>query len=144
MAIPVAYVASMATSLDWFDLDFWWELVALVTIMLLGHWQEVKALGQAQDAVAALAELLPDDAERVGPDGAIEAVTIDSLQTGDVVLVRSGARVPADGAIVDGSARLHDTMNTGESKPVVKRDGDRWASRTWSTASAIRARVEAG
>src|SRR3546814_9442736 len=54
MAITVAYVASMATSLDWFDLDFWWELVALVTIMLLGHWQEMKALGQAQDAVAAL------------------------------------------------------------------------------------------
>src|SRR3546814_4971749 len=71
--------------------------------MLLGHWQEMKALGQAQDAVAALAELLPDDAERVGPDGAIEAVTIDSLQKGDVVLVRSGARVPADGEIVDRS-----------------------------------------
>src|SRR3546814_10734973 len=64
MAITVAYVASIATSLDWFDLDFWWELVALVTIMLLGHWQEMKALGQAQDAVAALAELLPDAAER--------------------------------------------------------------------------------
>ena len=56
----------MATSLDWFDLDFWWELSLLVTIMLLGHWQEMKALGQAQDALAALAALLPDEAERVG------------------------------------------------------------------------------
>ena len=65
MAITVAYVASMATSLGWFDLDFWWELAALVTIMLLGHWQEMKALGQAQDALAALAALLPDEAERV-------------------------------------------------------------------------------
>ena len=69
MAITVAYVASMATSLDWFDLDFWWELSLLVTIMLLGHWQEMKALGQAQDALAALAALLPDEAERVGADG---------------------------------------------------------------------------
>ena len=69
MAISVAYVASLATSLGWFDLDFWWELSLLVTIMLLGHWQEMKALGHAQDALAALAALLPDEAERVDPDG---------------------------------------------------------------------------
>ena len=67
MAISVAFGASMATSLGWFDVDFWWELAALVTIMLLGHWQEMKAIGQAQGALAALAELLPDDAERVAP-----------------------------------------------------------------------------
>ena len=72
MAITVAYAASMATSLGWFDLDFWWELAALVTIMLLGHWQEMKAIGQAQGALAALAELLPDDAERVDADGAVD------------------------------------------------------------------------
>ena len=64
MAITVAYVASMATSLGWLDLEFWWELAALVTIMLLGHWQEMKAIGQARGALAALAELLPDEAER--------------------------------------------------------------------------------
>ena len=69
MAITVAFAASMATSVGWFDLDFWWELAALVTIMLLGHWQEMKAIGQAQGALAALAELLPDEAERVDPDG---------------------------------------------------------------------------
>ena len=143
MAITVAYVASMATSLDWFDLDFWWELAALVTIMLLGHWQEMKALGQAQDAVAALAELLPDEAERVGPDGAIETVAIDALQAGDVVLVRSGARVPADGEIVDGSAELNESMITGESKPVAKEVGDRVVAGTVSTDSAIRVRVDA-
>ena len=74
MAITVAYAASMATSLDWFDLDFWWELGALITIMLLGHWQEMKALGQAQDALAALAALLPDEAERVAADGSVETV----------------------------------------------------------------------
>ncbi len=68
MAITVAYAASMATSLDWLDLEFWWELALLVTIMLLGHWQEMKAIGQARGALAALAELLPDDAELI--DGA--------------------------------------------------------------------------
>ncbi len=69
MAITVAYIASMATSLGWFDLDFWWELGALISIMLLGHWQEMKALGQAQDALSALAALLPDEAERISDDG---------------------------------------------------------------------------
>ena len=143
MAITVAYVASMATSLDAFDLDFWWELAALVTIMLLGHWQEMRALGQAQDALAALAELLPDEAERVGPDGSVESVAIDDLRPGDVVLVRSGARVPADGEIVDGSAELDESMITGESKPVAKDLGDRVVAGTVSTDSAIRVRVDA-
>jgi Cu2+-exporting ATPase len=143
MAITVAYVASMATSLDAFDLDFWWELAALVTIMLLGHWQEMRALGQAQDALAALAALLPDEAERVGSDGTIESVAVDELQRGDVVLVRSGARVPADGEIVDGSAELDESMITGESKPVSKEPGDRVVAGTVSTDSAIRVRVDA-
>ncbi len=143
MAITVAYVASMATSLDLFDLDFWWELAALVTIMLLGHWQEMKALGQAQDALAALAALLPDEAERVGPDGTVAPVAIDDLRPGDVVLVRSGARVPADGEIVDGSAELDESMITGESKPVAKERGDRVVAGTVSTDSALRVRVDA-
>ncbi len=143
MAITVAYVASLATSLDWFDLDFWWELAALVTIMLLGHWQEMKAIGQAQGALAALAELLPDDAERVGPDGQVETVPITALGVGDVVLVRSGARVPADGQIVDGEAELDESMITGESRPVGKGPGDKLVAGTVSTDSAIRVRVEA-
>jgi Cu2+-exporting ATPase len=143
MAITVAYVASLATSLDWFDLDFWWELAALVTIMLLGHWQEMKAIGQAQGALAALAELLPDEAERIDPDGEIEAVSITELRVGDVVLVRSGARVPADGQIVDGDAELDESMITGESRPVGKGPGDKLVAGTVSTDSAIRVRVEA-
>ena len=124
MAITVAYVASMATSLGWFDLDFWWELAALITIMLLGHWQEMKALGQAQDALAALAALLPDEAERVTGDGSVETVPSGALRAGDVVLVRSGGRVPADGEIVDGAAELDESMITGESRPVAKAVGD--------------------
>jgi Cu2+-exporting ATPase len=143
MAITVAYTASMATSLDWFDLDFWWELAALVTIMLLGHWQEMKAIGQAQGALAALAELLPDDAERVGSDGQIETVALGDLQPSDVVLVRSGARVPADGEIVDGEAELDESMITGESRPVAKSPGDQVVAGTVSTDSAIRVRVDA-
>ena len=68
MAITVAYAASLATTLGWFDLDFWWELSALITIMLLGHWMEMRAIGQAQGALGALAALLPDEAERVVGD----------------------------------------------------------------------------
>jgi Cu2+-exporting ATPase len=143
MAIVVAYTASMATSLDWFDLDFWWELAALVTIMLLGHWQEMKAIGQAQGALAALAELLPDDAERVTEGGEVETVSLADLQPGDVVLVRSGARVPADGEIVEGEAELDESMITGESRPVPKDPGDKVVAGTVSTDSAIRVRVDA-
>ena len=137
MAITVAYVASLATSLDAFDLDFWWELAALVTIMLLGHWQEMRALGQAQDALAALAALLPDEAERVGTDGSVESVAVEDLRPGDVVLVRSGARIPADGEIVEGSAELDESMITGESKPVAKDLGDRVVAGTVSTDSTL-------
>jgi Cu2+-exporting ATPase len=143
MAITVAYTASLATSLGLFDLDFWWELAALVTIMLLGHWQEMKAIGQAQGALAALAALLPDDAERVTDAGGVERVAVADLAVGDTVLVRSGARVPADGRIVDGAAELDESMITGESRPVSRGEGDRVVAGTVATDSAIRVRVEA-
>jgi Cu2+-exporting ATPase len=143
MAITVAYVASLSYSAGWFDQEFWWELAALITIMLLGHWQEMRALGQAQDALAALAALLPDEAERVEPDGTVETVGLADLLAGDVVLVRSGGRVPADGAIVDGAAELDESMITGESRPVAKSTGDRVVAGTVSTDSALRVRVDA-
>jgi Cu2+-exporting ATPase len=143
MAIVVAYAASMLTSLDVLDLEFWWELAALVTIMLLGHWQEMKAIRQAQGALAALAELLPDEAERVGPDGEVTTVDLDDLVPGDVVLVRSGGRVPADGTIVDGAAELDESMITGESRPVPRATGDRVVAGTVATDSAIRVEVTA-
>ena len=143
MAITVAYAASLTSSLDWFDLEFWWELAALITIMLLGHWQEMKALGQAQSALAALAELLPDEGERFAADGEIETVSVDALAVGDVVLVRPGGRVPADGVIDDGEAALDESMVTGESRPVTRRVGDRVVAGTVSTDSSIRVRVTA-
>ena len=143
MAISVAYGASLATSLGWFDLEFWWELAALITIMLLGHWQEMKALGQARSALAALAELLPDDAERVGPDGELHTVSLAELRADDVVLVRPGGRVPADGTIIEGEAEFDESMVTGESRPVGKSPGDRVVAGTVVTDSAVRIRVEA-
>ncbi|MCO1595409.1 copper-translocating P-type ATPase [Micromonospora sp. RHAY321] len=143
MAISVAYAASLATSLGAFDLDFWWELAALVTIMLLGHWQEMKAIGQARGALAALAALLPDEAERVTAERRVEAVPVTGLRVGDVVLVRPGGRVPADGRIVDGSAELDESMITGESRPVARSAGDRVVAGTVVTDSAVRVRVEA-
>ncbi|HEY7106108.1 MAG TPA: copper-translocating P-type ATPase [Acidimicrobiia bacterium] len=145
LAITVAFVASLATSLGVgnLDLDFWWELALLVVIMLLGHWLEMKAVGQAEGALAALAELLPDTAERVGADGTVETVPLDALRPGDTVLVRPGARVPADGVIVDGTADVDESMVTGESRPVPKRDGDRVVAGTVTTDAAIRVRVEA-
>ena len=142
MAITVAYAASMATSFDWLVLEFWWELAALVTIMLLGHWQEMKAIGQARGALAALAELLPDDAEIFDGDD-VRTVRVDELQVGDVVLVRAGGRVPADGGIVDGEAELDESMITGESKPIAKGTGDRVVAGTVSTDSSLRVRVTA-
>ena len=142
MAITVAYTASLATSLDRFDLDFWWELSLLVTIMLLGHWQEMKALGQAHGAVSALAELLPDQAERIS-NGTVDRIPLGELRVGDLVLVRPGARVPADGEVVAGRAEVDESMITGESKPVARTEGDNVTAGTVATDSAIRVRVAA-
>ncbi|MBO4205567.1 copper-translocating P-type ATPase [Micromonospora echinofusca] len=143
MAITVAYVASLATALGAFDLDFWWELAALVTIMLLGHWQEMKAIGRARGALAALAALLPDDADRIDDDGQPHRVPVADLHVGDVVLVRPGGRVPADGRITDGSAELDESMITGESRPVARGVDERVVAGTVATDAAIRVRVDA-
>ncbi len=142
MAITVAFVASAATTLGWFDLEFWWELAALITIMLLGHWMEMRAIGQARGALAALAELLPDEAERVSDDGT-ETVSIGELAVGDIVLVRSGGRVPADGEVVAGVVEMDESMVTGESKPVTKGPGDGVVAGTVAADNSIRIRVSA-
>ena len=145
LAIAVAFVASLATSLDVgdVDLDFWWELALLIDIMLLGHWLEMRAVGNAQDALSALSELLPDTAERVSAGGDVEAVSLSELRVGDTVLVRAGGRVPADGVIVDGAAEIDESMMTGESRPVAKTADDRVVAGTVSTDSGVRVRVTA-
>ncbi|MGH9178213.1 MAG: HAD-IC family P-type ATPase, partial [Acidimicrobiales bacterium] len=142
MGLLVAFGASAATELGVLDVDLWAELSTLVTIMLLGHWLEMRALGQAQGALAALAALLPDEAERVTPHGT-ETVPLADLREGDVALVRPGGRVPADGAVVDGEAEVDESMVTGESRPVPKAVGDRVVAGTVVTDSAVRVRVDA-
>ena len=142
MGLVVASGASLGTELGLIDADMWFELSTLVTVMLLGHWLEMRAIGQARGALAALAALLPDDADRVGEHG-VETVPIEELGVGDIVLVRPGGRVPADGVIVEGEAALDESMITGESRPVLKGPGDKVVAGTVSTDSSVRARVQA-
>lgn len=144
MAISVAFLASWVTSLGigGFDLDFWWELALLVTIMLLGHWIEMRALGSAQGALDALAALLPDEAERV-TGGGTETVPVSELREGDTVLVRSGARLPADGTVIDGQAEFDESMITGESRTVPRSPGDAVVAGTVATDNSVRVRVTA-
>ncbi|MBA2381190.1 MAG: HAD-IC family P-type ATPase, partial [Chloroflexi bacterium] len=123
LAISVAFVTSLASTIGLFDVEIWWELATLITIMLLGHWLEMRSIAQAQGALAAIAALLPDAAERI-TDGGTETVSLSALAVGDMVLVRPGARVPVDGAIVEGNADVDESVITGESVPVAKTPGD--------------------
>jgi P-type Cu2+ transporter len=143
MAITVAYVASLAHTFDLFGAELWWELALLITIMLLGHWLEMRAIGQARGALAALAELLPDEAERITADGGTETVAVGDLQVGDVVLVRPGARVPADGTIVHGAADVDESMITGESNPVPRGEGEAVVAATVVADASLRVEVTA-
>ena len=142
MGLLVAFGASAATLIHLIDVDLWFELATLVTIMLLGHWLEMRAIGQAQGALSALAALLPDEAERVEGDD-VSTVRVDSLRVGDIVLVRPGGRVPADGEIIDGAAEIDEAMITGESRPVPRTIGDRVVAGSVATDSAVRVRVVA-
>lgn len=123
MAISVAYVFSMATLLWDVGQDFFWELVTLIDVMLLGHWLEMRSVRQASGALDELAKLMPDTAEVVVGDGRVEERPVDHLQVGDVFLVRPGASVPADGTVRDGSTEINEAMITGESRPVDKDPG---------------------
>ncbi|MBT5773481.1 MAG: HAD-IC family P-type ATPase, partial [Dehalococcoidia bacterium] len=142
LAISVAFVASVLSLFDVFELEFWWELAGLIVIMLLGHWQEMRALGQASGALDALAALLPDEAELVTPEGTT-TVPAHQLATGDVVLVRPGARVPADGEIIEGTAEFDESMLTGESRPVAREPGDRVVAGAVAEGASVRIRIEA-
>jgi Cu2+-exporting ATPase len=142
LAIVVAFSASLATTFGWLDMEFWWELALLITIMLLGHWQEMRALGETQSALQSLAELVPDEAERI-VDGRTEIISIGDLRSGDLVLVRPGGRIPADGTIQEGRADVDESMITGESRPVERGEGDRVVAGTVVAGSSIRFRVDA-
>src|SRR6266542_4664495 len=120
LAITVAFVFSWIVQLGLIAADaLWWELATLVTIMLLGHWIEMRSIQRAEGALQELAKLLPHTATRVR-DGAEERVPIGALQAGDLVLIRPGESVPADGVIRAGASSLNESMITGESRPVKK------------------------
>src|SRR5467141_3844424 len=108
LAIIVAFSTSLAATFGFFEIDVWWEVASLITIMVLGHWLEMRAISQARGALDALAALLPDTAERT--NGAeTQSVPLSELRTGDIVLVRPGARVPADGVVAEGSADVDES-----------------------------------
>jgi Cu2+-exporting ATPase len=142
LAIVVAFIASWAATLGVFEVDVWWELSTLITVMSLGHWLEMRSIMQAQGALGALAELLPDTAERVTKSGT-ETVPLSALEVGDVALVRPGTRVPADGETVEGAADVDESMITGESRPVAKEVGDKVVAGTVAAGGSLRVRVTA-
>jgi Cu2+-exporting ATPase len=121
-------------------MPLWEELATLVAIMLLGHWIEMRSISQAQGAIKELAKLLPDRATRVVGDR-LEDVTIDQLREHDLVLIRPGARVPADATVKDGTSSVDESMLTGESRPVDKKSGDRVIAGTVNASGSLRAEV---
>ena len=142
LAILVSFVTSWASTLGWLDVEIWWELATLITIMLLGHWLEMRSIAQAQGALAALAALLPDTAERVTADGTA-TVPVQDVRVGDVVLVRPGGRVPVDGEVLEGAADVDESLITGESRPVAKEPGAAVIAGSVVVGGSLRVRVTA-
>jgi P-type Cu2+ transporter len=142
LAIVVAFGTSLAATFGLFEIDVWWELASLITIMVLGHWLEMRAISQARGALNALAALLPDTAERVS-GAETQPVPLSELRVGDIVLVRPGARVPADGTVVDGAADVDESMITGESKTVSKAAGATVVAGTVASGGSLRVSITA-
>jgi Cu2+-exporting ATPase len=143
MAIIVAFTYSMATLFIPGTTSFFWELVTLIDVMLLGHWIEMRSVRQASRALDELAQLMPDTAERIRPDGDTEEVKVSALEEGDVVLVRPGTSVPADGVVEEGHSDVNQAMITGESRPVDKEPGDEVIGGTINGEGSLRVRVTA-
>ena len=142
LAIIVAFGTSLAATFGLFEIDVWWELASLIAIMLLGHWLEMGAISQARGALNALTALLPDTAERVnGAD--TQSVPLSELGVGDIVLVRPGARVPADGTVVEGAADVDESMITGESQTVPKATGAKVIAGTVASGGSLRVSITA-
>jgi len=143
LAITVAFIYSLATL--WIDpaSGFFWEMALLIDVMLLGHWLEMRSIRQASGALNELAKLLPDEAERIKPDGTTEQIASRDLRIGDVVLVRPGASVPADGEVVEGRSEVNEAMITGESQPVSKEAGHKVIAGTVNGDGSLRIQVTA-
>jgi Cu2+-exporting ATPase len=143
LAITVAFIYSMAALFLNTESSFFWELVTLIDIMLLGHWIEMRSVRQASGALDELAQLMPDTAERILEDGSTEEVKVSELEEGDKVLVRPGASVPADGEVVEGESDVNESMITGESKPVSKEPGDEVIGGTVNKEGSLRVKITA-
>src|SRR6516162_2862590 len=139
-AIIVAFSTSLAATFGLFEIDVWWEVASLITIMVLGHWLEMRAISQAQGALHSLAALLPDTAERENGND-VRTVPLAELRVDDIVLVRPGTRIPADGAVVEGSADVDESMITGESRAVSKGPGASVTAGTVASGGSLRVRV---
>jgi P-type Cu2+ transporter len=144
LAITVAFVYSVATLFVPIGEDFFWEVATLITIMLLGHWLEMRSVRQASGALDELAKLMPDTAERIGRDGQVETVPASQLRNDDLVLIRPGAGIPADGEVSEGRSDVNEAMITGESLPVKKEPGSRVIGGTINDGDgSLRVRVTA-
>jgi Cu2+-exporting ATPase len=143
LAITVAFAYSLATVFLDLGEDFFWELVTLIDIMLLGHWLEMRSVRQASAALDELARLLPDTAERLLADGRSETVAVDLLAAGDLVLVRPGTAVPADGVVDEGESDVDESMLTGESRSREKAAGSRVSAGSINGDGSLRIRVSA-
>jgi len=142
LGIVVSFGASLAATFGLFEVEVWWEVATLITIMILGHWLEMRAVMQAHGALNALAALLPDTAERVDASET-RTIPIGQLRAGDLVLVRPGTRVPADGEVVEGTAEVDESLITGESKPVAKGPGDKVIAGAVAGGGSLRVSVTA-
>jgi Cu2+-exporting ATPase len=143
LAILVAFVYSLASLALPGQTGFFWELVTLIDIMLLGHWIEMRSVRQASGALNELARLMPDTAERILPDGSTEQIPANKLQAGDLILVRPGASVPADGMVEQGESDVNEAMITGESRPVSKALDDKVIAGTINGDGSLRVKVTA-
>ncbi len=143
LAISVAFFYSLAALFLPTESSFFWELVTLIDIMLLGHWLEMRSVRQASGALNELAKLMPDTAERIRDDGSTVEVPISQLRNGNLVLVRPGASVPADGEVQEGESDVNEAMITGESMPVKKVPGDQVIAGTINGDGSLRVRVTA-
>lgn len=140
LAISVAFLFSLAVTFGYPGMDLWWELATLVTVMVLGHWIEMRSIAQASGALKELTKLLPSTATRVNGD-ALEDVPLTDLRVGDVVLIRPGSSVPTDGDVIEGESDVDESMITGESVPVTKKAGSEVVGGTLNGSGSLRIRI---
>jgi Cu2+-exporting ATPase len=143
LAISVAFIYSVAAQFINLGEGFFWELVTLIDIMLLGHWLEMRSVRQASGALSELAKLMPDTAERIHHGDTTESVPVSSLKHGDLLLVRPGASIPADAEMVEGHSNVNESMITGESAPVHKMARAKVIAGTINGDGSLRVRVTA-